>query len=833
MRSRKGPPSDQSCAPDTHRTSTTSMNAPLAPWLLSHLGSGVLLGVVLLTMLLTLRRASAAQRCCVIGVFLAAMAVVAPLPRTWWPEISIPVKREAKPAPIAPPLILDAPDGTAMPAASDAGTSGRATSPVSPTFAPGATLVIIWAVGVGLLLLRLVAGWWQWRRLWMGARASDNPGVLDSQVEVRVSASIRVPMSSGRCILMPEDWLRWSRQDQCAALEHELAHWRHRDGPARWLAAVATALHWPSPLVWLAERHLRLAQEQRCDEAVLRSGADVVSYGQLLMRCAKSIGLRHPWLPSTVATMARPAQLALRIEYLAGGTQALRPARWWHVLWPLLLAGACLQALHLRLVAESGPLPQSAKEAAQEEMLGLQIKIITSSSAQPPTLLPSNNEGKPGILRLSQDEFNPLLRELLRDKHTEVISYPGMLTLPDREVMIRNVVLPGDVPATLEIIGQTGPPWSGSIISLTGTLHADGIELNGGVGFNRVTKELDGGRAEHEGQKMMIEKQKVAEGGTLVLGPLRGEPSKRGAGRRSMWVFITPARIDAASAKAQIDLRPETAQEQAAAELRKALARPYKIEERSWQAALLHLAADAGIQMAMADAQGPGDGPLKRKETSSPFSLIEQICAEHHMRLSHREGMWLIHPEFAPCPQLGPPAALPKESSLRTAAARSYEFSQTSLNDVIRLAATDAEISFIGLPDDSMEGQRLVTFSFNSSPFTVLENLCRLYQLDLAEENGIWHVRSRTEGEKSKAVASVGLRAMPPKPYAFSRAVLGDVLRYLAKDAGMAISVPENDRRMEALVTFSIKAAPYSVMETLCQSNGVRLEFKEGLWQVR
>ena len=649
MRNRRRSPSDRSRAPDIHRTTTTSMNTPLSPWLLSHLGSGVLLGVVLLTVLLIWRRASAAQRSSVIGIFLAAMAIAAPLQLTRWPEIAIPVKRENKTLPMPPPLSVDVRESPVMTGTPDVAPSAGVLPPSASASmsGTGTLLGVIWAVGVGVLLARLAAGWWQWRRLWKGARISDHPMAQHVEAEVRVSEVVRVPMSSGRQILMPKDWLCWPRGDQAAALEHELAHGRHQDGLRRWLAAVTVALHWPSPLVWFAERRLRLAQEQRCDEAVITSGADVVSYGQLLMRCAKQTGPQHPWLPTTVATMACPAQLALRIEHLAGGPRALRPARWWHVLWALLLVAACLQALHLRLEAQTEP--QGA------------------------------NQG-------------------------------------------------------------------------------------------------------------------------------------------------SPTRVGTA---------PDEAQERASIELRKAPARALNIDEPSWQMALAKLASDAGIQMALSDADGTKGGAVKLQMTASPFAALEQICAERQLSLIYREGIWLIHPSSAVPPVLGPPVILTKDSSLRTELPRRYEFSQAILGDVIRFVATDARISFIGLADGAPEAKRPVTCSLNASPFTVLETLCRLHQIDLTEENGIWIVRTRTPEEKHMASASAGLRAMPPKQYDFSRAVLGDVLLYLAKDAGMTMSVPENDPRMKSFITFSIKAAPYSVMETLCRSNGARLELKEGLWQVR
>jgi beta-lactamase regulating signal transducer with metallopeptidase domain len=70
-------------------------------------------------------------------------------------------------------------------------------------------------------------------------------------------------------------------------LAHELAHLKRRDLLWGWLPTVARALFFFHPLVWLADREWRLAQEMACDElAVLATHAPVADYGDLLVRLA-------------------------------------------------------------------------------------------------------------------------------------------------------------------------------------------------------------------------------------------------------------------------------------------------------------------------------------------------------------------------------------------------------------------------------------------------------------------------------------------------------------------------------------------------------------------
>ena len=84
---------------------------------------------------------------------------------------------------------------------------------------------------------------------------------------------------------------------------------------------------------------------------------------------------------------------------------------------------------------------------------------------------------------------------------------------------------------------------------------------------------------------------------------------------------------------------------------------------------------------------------------------------------------------------------------LRNAAPQQYDFSKALMSDVLRFLATDAGISFFSLPDDSEEGQSLVTFSIKSSPFQVLETLCKANGLSMIPDNGIWYIRPADDRE--------------------------------------------------------------------------------------
>jgi hypothetical protein len=84
-----------------------------------------------------------------------------------------------------------------------------------------------------------------------------------------------------------------------------------------------------------------------------------------------------------------------------------------------------------------------------------------------------------------------------------------------------------------------------------------------------------------------------------------------------------------------------------------------------------------------------------------------------------------------------------------------------------------------------------------------------------------------------EAVAS-RLRSAQPQQYDFSKAMLADVLRFLATDAGISFfSLPDDSELGSKLITFSINASPFKVLETLCRANGLAILPDNDIWYIR
>ena len=70
-------------------------------------------------------------------------------------------------------------------------------------------------------------------------------------------------------LILPETALTESRLPY--VLRHELVHYRRGDIIWRWLAVLATSIHWFNPMVYVAEAQMQEACEISCDWCVVRS----------------------------------------------------------------------------------------------------------------------------------------------------------------------------------------------------------------------------------------------------------------------------------------------------------------------------------------------------------------------------------------------------------------------------------------------------------------------------------------------------------------------------------------------------------------------------------
>jgi beta-lactamase regulating signal transducer with metallopeptidase domain/biotin carboxyl carrier protein len=260
----------------------------------------------------------------------------------------------------------------------------RAT-PAAP--APARTIVLhdalfaAWGAGALLLALRLAFGWRAARAIRRGTVAVDDVALLRTCAELATAygltrapalaynAALRSPLLLGPIrplIVLPADaGARHPPDALRLMLAHELAHLKRRDLWWNWLTAVAQGLFFFHPLVWLAAREWRLAQESACDEAaVAATGTSPARYGDMLLDViAGPRPPRRPLFsvpPATAAAGVAESRWSVRRRLTAMKHFNLQPPR----RRSALRRGLAVVAVSLVATLSLVPLRLAAKEPA-------------------------------------------------------------------------------------------------------------------------------------------------------------------------------------------------------------------------------------------------------------------------------------------------------------------------------------------------------------------------------------------------------------------------------------------------------------------------------------
>lgn len=266
-----------------------------------------------------------AARLCLARLVLIAGLLLPFGPRWWAAPWSSPKPTEPAFVPRADAFERTLPSKMAEPPNVSSGASARPISDSRPVLATGVPaenpdpidwrLVAagIWFTGSGLLLVRLVAGYWWLARLRRSATPLCGSELSEFQtVRLELGVRRRVEfLSSGNvagpiliagwpsAVVVPADWSSWSESDRRSALLHELAHVRGWDewcGIAEHFVRAAFFFH---PLVrWLLIWLSRL-REQRCDAVVVSHGISQTDVARLLLDGVRRIGPGRSLLPAT------------------------------------------------------------------------------------------------------------------------------------------------------------------------------------------------------------------------------------------------------------------------------------------------------------------------------------------------------------------------------------------------------------------------------------------------------------------------------------------------------------------------------------------------------
>lgn len=174
--------------------------------------------------------------------------------------------------------------------------------------------------------------------------------------------------------LDPEEW-RW-------VLAHEFAHVKRRDYLVRWIEWLACVLFWWNPVLWLAQRQLRNAEEVCCDHLVLATlEPDPRHYANSILSVVESL-LRPVHRPPAMASHVNSGgNLERRMKLIVQRT-IQRKSR--VLQFGVLLAAAAILPLGIVRGQEEKPEPRHGKyEAIEAEILqALAAGKISAEEAQ-------------------------------------------------------------------------------------------------------------------------------------------------------------------------------------------------------------------------------------------------------------------------------------------------------------------------------------------------------------------------------------------------------------------------------------------------------------------
>jgi len=201
----------------------------------------------------------------------------------------------------------------------------------------GLSLMTIWTVGLGFLLIRIILGLYGAHRLTRQGKRISGPYwhlllqrfleavSIRRKISLLCHDQVRIPLTWGvfkPIVIMPAEAENWNRNECSSALFHELSHVKRSDFLFKILARFSCALYWFNPLSWFVFRLMRKEQEKACDELVLQAGIKPSTYAANLLSIQRAGQIQ--WnLPSTVLGAVGKSQLNERLMVIL--KQQLKP----------------------------------------------------------------------------------------------------------------------------------------------------------------------------------------------------------------------------------------------------------------------------------------------------------------------------------------------------------------------------------------------------------------------------------------------------------------------------------------------------------------------------
>jgi beta-lactamase regulating signal transducer with metallopeptidase domain len=247
------------------------------------------------------------------------------------------------------------------------------------------TAIFIWAVGVCLMLARLMRNCL--RVVWLRRRASPVAddriqvllNIVVSQLGIRqnplllISNRTIIPLAIGfgrPAVILPQRLLSVASENELRdILLHEIAHLKRGDQRIVLLQEIAAALYWPIVPIHALNRELQRAREEICDNVVL-ANRDPIDYGKTLLHIAELLMQARP-MRAAVGIIGGRGELERRIAGLIDPrrnlmTKAARKTAC-VVMFMFIAVSAIVSATRFAATAATTGTTEPAEAAAPEE----------------------------------------------------------------------------------------------------------------------------------------------------------------------------------------------------------------------------------------------------------------------------------------------------------------------------------------------------------------------------------------------------------------------------------------------------------------------------------
>ncbi len=192
--------------------------------------------------------------------------------------------------------------------------------------------LVVWGIGAGVLLTRMLVGWVRMSRILRQAQPVANQELIrlfeqacidaginrNRMPRLTVSDAVSGPIAAGLglgTVVLPRQLVsQLSPCDLTGIFVHEVAHIVRRDQILALLQNFVSAIFWPHPLVSKLNRELAKAREEVCDNFVLAT-LPATAYSRTLLSLAETFR-RPQQLPGSVGFYSSNWKLEQRVAGL-------------------------------------------------------------------------------------------------------------------------------------------------------------------------------------------------------------------------------------------------------------------------------------------------------------------------------------------------------------------------------------------------------------------------------------------------------------------------------------------------------------------------------------